>query len=153
MLIWQGSKADEVLHIATRFSQSQMSTSVLCHITAGAWSPGCSLLAILGYGEACMNPGRGPGSPPPPTASGPDFAASRTTGGCGFSSRARCGSSHRRALCCDRPASGPSSCGCCFGFSGPDLESKEMVRIKVLCIHQRTYSTLDSLIECGPKTQ
>lgn len=72
-----------------------------------------------------MNPGRGPGSPPPPKASGPDFAASRTTGGCGFSWRARCGSSRRRALCCDRRASGPPSCGCCFGFFGPDLEKKK----------------------------
>lgn len=103
MLIWQGSKADEVLHIATRFLRSQMSTPVLCYITvkgrltAGAWSPGCSLPASLGCGEACTNPGRGPGSPPPPTASGPGFAASRTTGGCGFSSCARCGSSRRPA--------------------------------------------------------
>lgn len=133
MLIWQGSKSDEVLHIATRFLQSQMSTPVPCHIivegrlTAGAWSPGCSLLAILGYGEACMNPGRGPGSPPPPKASGPDLAASRTTGDCGFSSRAHCGSSRRRALCCGRPASGPPLCGCCFGFVGPDLKSRENI--------------------------
>lgn len=103
MLIWQGSKADEVLHIATRFLRSQMSTPVLCYntvkgrLTAGAWSPGCSLPGSLGCGEACTNPGRGPGSPPPPTASGPGFAASRTTGGCGFSSCARCGSSRRPA--------------------------------------------------------
>lgn len=78
-----------------------------------------------------MNPGRGPGSLPPPKASGPDLAASRTTGGCGFSSRARCGSSRRRALCCDRPASGPSSCGCCFGFFGPDLKSDEILSVNV----------------------
>lgn len=103
MLIWQGSKADEVLHIATRFLQFQMSTSVLRHIavegrlTTGAWSPGCSLPASPGCGEACTNPGRGPGSPPPPTANDRGSAASRTTGGCGFFSHAHCGSSRRPA--------------------------------------------------------
>lgn len=95
--------------------------------TAGAWSPGCSPLATLGYDEACRSPGRGPGSPPPPEASGPDLAASPTTGDCGFSSCARCGSSRQRELCCGRPASGPPSCGCCFGFVGPDMKSEEGV--------------------------
>lgn len=124
-----GAKADEVLHIATRFFTVPNEYSGFLRVlqqsrghwlTAGAWSPGCSLPGILGCGEAYKNPGRGPGSPPPPKASGPGFAASQTTDGCGFSSHVRCGSSHRRAWCCDaRWVNGPPLCGCCFGFFGP----------------------------------
>lgn len=89
-------------------------------LSAGAWSPGCSLPGILGYGEACKNPGRGPGSPPPPEASGLGCAASPRTDGCDFSAPARCGSSRRRASGCGaQRAKGLSLCGCCCGFFGP----------------------------------
>lgn len=89
-------------------------------LKAGAWSPGCSLPGILGYDEACKNPGRGPGSPPPPEASGPGCAASQRTDGCDFSVPVRYGSSHRQASGCGvQLASGLLLCGCCCGFFGP----------------------------------
>lgn len=89
-------------------------------IKAGAWSPGRSLLELLGSDEACKNPGRGPGSPPPPKVSGPGYAASQRTDGCGFSAPVRYGSSRRQASGCDvQPANGRPLCGCCCGFFGP----------------------------------
>lgn len=89
-------------------------------LKAGAWIPGCSLPEILGYGAACKNPGRDPGSLPPPEESGPGCAVSPRTGGCDFSAPARCGSSRRRASGCGAPQmSDLLLCGCCCGFFGP----------------------------------
>lgn len=89
-------------------------------LKSGAWTPGCSLPGIHGYGEACKNPGTGPGSPLPPEASGPDCAASRRTDGCGSYEPVRYGSFHRPASGCDvPPANDPSLYGCCCGFFVP----------------------------------
>lgn len=89
-------------------------------LKAGAWSPGCSLPGTLGCDEACKNPGRGPGSPPPPEASGPGCAVSQRTDGCDFSLPVRYGSSRRPASGCDvRLVNGLLLCGCCCGFFGP----------------------------------
>jgi len=89
-------------------------------LKAGAWSPGCSLQGILGYGEACRSPGRGPGSPPLPEESGPCFAGSQRTDGCDSSVHVRYDSSHLQASGCGaRQVNGLLSCCCCFGFFGP----------------------------------
>lgn len=89
-------------------------------LKAGAWIPGCSRLEILGYDEAYRNPGRGPGSPPPPEASGPGCAVSPRTDGCDSSVPVRYGSSHRQASGCGvQQVNGLLSCGCCYGFFGP----------------------------------
>lgn len=81
-------------------------------LKAGAWSPGCSLPGILGYDEACKNPGRGPGSPPPPGASGPGCAVSPRTGGCDSCGPVRYGSSRRQASGCGvRQLNGLLLCG------------------------------------------
>ena len=110
-------------------------------LKAGALSPGCSLLGIPGYDEACKNPGRGPGSPPPPEGSGPGCAVSPRTGGCDFSVPVRYGSSRRRASGCDaQQVSGLLSCGCCCGFSGPVCERKYSV-CKVFFFIQFCYLT------------
>lgn len=89
-------------------------------LRVGAWSPGCSLPGILGYDAACKNPGRGPGSLPPPEVSGPGCAESQKTDGCGSSVPVRYGSSHQPASGCGvQPGNGLLLCGCCFGFFGP----------------------------------
>lgn len=101
------------------FFSSRGSTARLM-LKSGAWTPGCSLPGSHGYGEACKNPGMGPGSPLPPEASGPDCAASRRTDGCGFYEPVRYGSFHQRASGCDvPPANDPSLYGCCCGFFVP----------------------------------
>lgn len=94
-------------------------------LRAGAWTPGCSLPVILGYDGACKSPGKGPGSPPPPEASGPGCAASLRTDGCDFSAPVRCGSFHQQASGCGvRQVKDLLSCGCYSDFFGPAYERK-----------------------------